>query len=250
MAPCRSVDMYGRFGGISSFNLQGGRQPSGGKYYGLEWDWGLDIPQLQSRACLRCIRNTFSRAAYSSSLKTDAQCSWKYLCPNTVFTRMQGNSNLRRRTPPPNKTSANKKKCYYFYTINIQPVSGTICHYQSVSLSPSPQSVSSSCSHSLSTFPSSSLPFHIISLIISPIHCTALLKNFTVISGEMRCHAVMIHLCIYISWFINLLEFMMFHKFFSQMVLMVLRTEIHVLWTSVSCLWSNKSEFMALFYGF
>ena len=43
---------------------------------------------------------------------------------------------------------------------------------------------------------------------------------------------------------------MMFHKFFSQMVLMVLRTEIHVLWTSVSCLWSNKSEFMALFYGF
>jgi len=46
-------------------------------------------------------------------------------------------------------------------------MSDSIYLYQSVSLSPSSQSVLSSSSHSLLTFPTSSLPFH---YILSPDH--------------------------------------------------------------------------------
>jgi len=97
-------------------------------------------------------------------------------------------------TTPKNKTSA-KKNLLLFRTLNTQSMSYSICPYQSVSLSPSSQLVPSSCSHSLLTFPSSSLPFHNIS---SSVLCTALdiqhfLKPFTVTSGEMSCHVDMMH---------------------------------------------------------
>ena len=97
-------------------------------------------------------------------------------------------------TTPKNKASA-KKNLLPFHTLNTQSVSNSICPYQSVSLSPSSQSVPSSCSHSLLPSPSSSLPFHNIS---SSVWSTALdiqhfLKPFTVTSGEMCCHVVMMH---------------------------------------------------------
>jgi hypothetical protein len=52
---------------------------------------------------------------------------------------------------------------YYFHSLNTQSMSDYIYLYQSLSLSPSSQSVCSSSSHSLLTSPSSSLPFHNIS---------------------------------------------------------------------------------------
>jgi hypothetical protein len=50
------------------------------------------------------------------------------------------------------------------------------------------------------------------------------LKPFTVTSDEMRHHAIMIHTkyCIYISWFIKLLESMKI-QFPLRMILVVLR---------------------------
>ena len=66
-------------------------------------------------------------------------------------------------------------------------MSDSIYLYHSMSLPPSPQSVPSSPSHSLLTFPSSSLPFHNIS---SSVSSTALdvqhfWKPFTVTSDEI-----------------------------------------------------------------
>jgi len=73
-------------------------------------------------------------------------------------------------------------------------MSDSICWYQWVSQSPSSQAVPSSSSHSLLTFPSSSLLFHNIS---SSVPSTALgiqhSKFFTMTSGETHSHAVMIH---------------------------------------------------------
>ena len=98
----------------------------------------------------------------------------------------QGKMYLSKSKIPPPKKSANKK----YFTINFIRLL-----YQSVSLSPSSQSVPLSPSHSLLTFPSSSLPFH---NILSSDPSTVLdiqhfLQPFTVTSGEMYCHAILIH---------------------------------------------------------
>jgi hypothetical protein len=55
--------------------------------------------------------------------------------------------------------------------------------------------VPSSSSHSLLTFPSSSLPFHNISSSVAStvLRIQRFLKPFTVTSGEIHCHAVVIH---------------------------------------------------------
>ena len=84
---------------------------------------------------------------------------------------------------------------HYFHTLNTQSMSYSINLYQSVSLSPSSHSVSSSSSHSMLKFPPSSLAYYNIS---PPVSSTAtdvqhFLKPFTVSSDEMLCHAVMIH---------------------------------------------------------
>ena len=71
--------------------------------------------------------------------------------------------------------------------------------YQSVSPSPSSQSVPLSFSHSLPTSPSSSLPFHNISSVSSIAFDIQHLKPFTITSGEMLCHAVMIHIDYFFS---------------------------------------------------
>ena len=70
-----------------------------------------------------------------------------------------------------------------------------ICLYQWVSPSPSSHSVPSSPSHTLLTFPLSTLPFHNISSSVPSTTCDIqnFLKPFTVTSGERHCHAVMIH---------------------------------------------------------
>ena len=78
---------------------------------------------------------------------------------------------------------------YTEYTRHIR-----FCLHQSGPLSPSSLSVPSSSSHSLLTFPIPSLPFH----SISPVSSTALdiqhfLEPFTVTSGEICCHTIMIH---------------------------------------------------------
>ena len=74
-------------------------------------------------------------------------------------------------------------------------MSHSVYLYQSVSLSPSSQSVPSSSPHSLLTFPSIALDIQ------------HFLKPFTVTSGEMHCHSLMIYTdqqYIVISWSINL----------------------------------------------
>jgi len=82
------------------------------------------------------------------------------------------------------------------HTLTTQSMSDSIYRYQSVSLSPSSQSVPSSPSHSLLTSPYCSLPFHDTSSSSSvssiPMDVQHFLKPFTVTSGEICCHAVMI----------------------------------------------------------
>ena len=129
---------------------------------------------------------------------------------SSIFTQMQDDCNLR---PPPTKTSA-KGKCTYpnlkwhtknkmsakkkYFYINFTQLIHKACQilttfHQSVSLSPSSQSMPSSSSHSLLTFPSSSLPFHHISSVPSIVlEIQHFLNPFILISGEMHCHAVMI----------------------------------------------------------
>jgi len=74
-------------------------------------------------------------------------------------------------------------------------MSDAIYLYQWVSLSPSSQSVPSSSSHLLLTFASYLLPFHSISSSVSSsaLDREHFIKPFTVNSGEMQCHAFMIH---------------------------------------------------------
>ena len=67
-------------------------------------------------------------------------------------------------------------------------MSHSVYLYQSVSLSPSSQSVLSSSWHSFVIFPSSSLVFHNISVPSVALDIKHL-KTFTVTSGEMCCHA-------------------------------------------------------------
>jgi len=73
---------------------------------------------------------------------------------------------------PPNKMSAKKRYFTINYIHNKQSVSDCIYIYQSVSLSPSSQSVPSSSPHLLLTCPSSLMSFHNKSSFPS----TALLK--------------------------------------------------------------------------
>ena len=75
-------------------------------------------------------------------------------------------------------------------------MSDSIYLYQSVSLSPSSQTVPSSSSYSLLTFPSSSLPFHDISSSASTnaLDIQRFLKRlFPVTYGEMCWHTVVIY---------------------------------------------------------
>jgi len=97
------------------------------------------------------------------------------------------------------------------------------CH----GLSPSQQSVPSSFSSPLITFPSSSLPFRGISSVPSiQLDIQHFLKPFTDTSGEMCCHAVIIHT----DWIIHS-HFLVYkltwtHEdspFSPQMILVVLR---------------------------
>jgi len=100
------------------------------------------------------------------------------------------------RCPCKSKTCVKKNIllliAYVYYTHSM---SDSTCLYQSVPLSPSSQSVPSSSSHSLQTFPHSSQSFHSISSSVPtiPLHIQHFLKPFTVTSGEMRYHATMIH---------------------------------------------------------
>jgi hypothetical protein len=66
---------------------------------------------------------------------------------------------------------------YCFALVNTQRVSDSVCVYQSVSLSPSSQSVLSSLSHLPLTFPFSSLSFHNTSSSSQSllVRCTAML---------------------------------------------------------------------------
>jgi len=81
-------------------------------------------------------------------------------------------------------------------------MSDSIYLYQSVTLSPSSQSVPSSSSRSLLTFPSSSLQFHNTSSSVpsTTLDIQCFLKPFTITSGKMCYHDVMI----YIDWIIHL----------------------------------------------
>jgi len=108
-------------------------------------------------------------------------------------------------------------------------MSDSVYLYQSVSLSPFSQSVPSSSSHSLLTFPSTSLPFRNVSssVLSIPLDIQHSLKPFTVTSGEMHCRAVMIHT----DWIIHL-YFLAYKltwtheedsQFSPQMVLVVFR---------------------------
>jgi len=76
-------------------------------------------------------------------------------------------------------------------------MSDSVYLYQSMSLSPSSQAVPSSSSHSLLTFPSSSLPFLNISPSVSHIslYMQHFPKPFKHTSCNMPSHAVTIHIC-------------------------------------------------------
>ena len=122
-------------------------------------------------------------------------------------------------TPPPNETSArekciyqnwslptknktmSKEKLFYYYvhTLNIHSMSDSICLYQSVSLSAS--SISALIFFTILKFPSSSLPYRNISSSVWSIALDIkhFLKPSTVISGKIRCHAVMITKYYYID---------------------------------------------------
>jgi hypothetical protein len=105
-------------------------------------------------------------------------------------------------------------------------MSDSVYLFQSVSLSPSSQSMPSSSSHSLLTFPSpTAMSQH---TIISLIHCigyTAFLKTLHSHFSELHCHAVTIHF----RWMIHLYFWVYKHtwnhedsQFSPQMVLVVL----------------------------
>jgi len=108
-------------------------------------------------------------------------------------------------------------------------MSDSIYFYQSVSLSPFSQSVPSSSSHSLLTFPSTSLPFRNMSssVLSIPLDIQHSLKSFTVTSGEVHCHAVMIHTDWIIHLYFLVCKLTWTHEedsqFSPQMVLVVLR---------------------------
>jgi len=72
-------------------------------------------------------------------------------------------------------------------------MSDSVYLYQPVALSPSAKSVPSSSSHSLLTFPFSSLPFYNVSVPSTALDIQNSLKPFTVTSGETHCHTIMIH---------------------------------------------------------
>jgi len=106
--------------------------------------------------------------------------------------QMQKNSNLRR--PLKNETSAKKK----YFTVNIVHLIHRAYHMLSTFIN------QCHCLHfTVSAFifltftPNipilfTAIPQHIIGII----HCTgytAVLKSFTITSGEMCCHVVMIH---------------------------------------------------------
>jgi len=133
---------------------------------------------------------------------------------------MQGDPSLRQ--PPSKKNMSAKGKCiiqieddppeihllkeifyYWICTLNTQSTSDSICCYQTASLSPSSQPVSSSSSHPL------------LSVSYIALDLQHFLKPLTVTSGEMCRHAFMIptKYYIYISWFIKLLESMKIHSF-------------------------------------
>ena len=101
----------------------------------------------------------------------------------------------KSKTTSKNYTSSKKNILLLLDTLNVQSMPDCICIYQSLSLSPSSQSVPSLFSHSLLTFPSSLMPFHNVS---SAFPSTALdiqhfFNPFAVISGEMHCHTVVIY---------------------------------------------------------
>ena len=84
------------------------------------------------------------------------------------------------------------------HTLNTHNMSHSIHLYQSVSLSLSAQLVSSSSSHSL-------LIFHYISPSVpsTALDIQHFLKPFTVTSGEMHCHAVVIHIDVSVTLIFN-----------------------------------------------
>ena len=134
----------------------------------------------------------------------------------TIFTWMQDNSKPR----PPQKSMSAKRQCiypnlwwssknksakrifyYYFHTLNTENMSYSMYIYQSASLSwPSHTSVRTRArththTHTPLTFPSSSLPFHNMSSLVSftILDLQHFLKPFKVTPGETHCHAIMIH---------------------------------------------------------
>ena len=114
--------------------------------------------------------------------------------------------------------------------------------YQSVSLCSPSQSVPSTSSHSLPTFPTSSLPFHNISSLSSnALDIQRLLKPFNVTSHEMYCHAVMIHMdyIIHLNFFVYKLLAPTKMTFSTDGV----NNFKYLFWIS---LFSLQSEFMAL----
>jgi len=98
------------------------------------------------------------------------------------------------RWPPKNKTSANK-----YFTTNFIHLVHKACHILSTSTNQCHcLHLHSQClhsSHSLQTFPSSSLPFHNISSSVpsNALDIQHFLKPFTVTYGKMHCHAIMSH---------------------------------------------------------
>jgi hypothetical protein len=151
------------------------------------------------------------------------------------------------RWPPTNKMSAKKK----YFTINFIHLIHKACQilfylHLPISVTVSIFTVSAFIFLALLTSPSSSLPFQ-----SHPLHWTnsKFLKLFTVTSGEMLCHAVMIHIDNIIHLYFLVYELIWTHEEDSQfsplMVLVALRM-LNVLWMFVLCLWSDQSEFMAL----
>jgi hypothetical protein len=100
-------------------------------------------------------------------------------------------ANLKNPPPPKKKPKISDKREYFtskFHIHNTQSMSDSMYFYQSVSLSP----YSASVFIFLVLIPNIPIPQHIISLM----HCIryTLLKPFTVMSGEVGYHAIMIHI--------------------------------------------------------
>jgi hypothetical protein len=116
--------------------------------------------------------------------------------------------------------------------------------------------VPSSSSHSLLTFPSSSLQFHNTSssVLSTTMDIQHFLKPFTITSDEMCYRAVMI----YIDWIIQL-YFLAYKltwtldensQYSPKIMLVVLRILNTCVPDLLLFLWSDQSEFMALFMVF